>query len=110
MDSLDETRRAAKQELKDLVYPQRIEPEKTEKKIVKESIFDNDEETKVKEDRLADLRTQLEVDGEQLADDEKEAIQAEIDSLENDLYESKQLKEDCDDDDDDDEEVEKEET
>ena len=88
MDSLDETRRAAKQELKDLVYPQRIEPEKTEKKIVKESIFDNDEETKVKEDRLADLRTQLEVDGEQLADDEKESIQAEIDSLENDLYES----------------------
>lgn len=93
MDSLDETRRAAKQELKDLVYPQRIEPEKTEKKIVKESIFDNDEETKVKEDRLAELRTQLECDGDQLADDEKEAIQAEIDSLENDLYESKQLKE-----------------
>ena len=93
MDSLDETRRAAKQELKDLVYPQRIEPEKTEKKIVKESIFDNDEETKVKEDRLADLRTQLEVDGDQLADDEKEAIQAEIDSLEKDLYESKQLNE-----------------
>ena len=93
MDSLDETRRAAKQELKDLVYPQRIEPEKTEKKIVKESIFDNDEETKVKEDRLADLRTQLECDGDQLADDEKEAIQAEIDSLEKDLYESKQLNE-----------------
>ena len=102
MDSLDETRRAAKQELKDLVYPQRIEPEKTEKKIVKESIFDNDEETKVKEDRLAELRTQLECDGDQLADDEKEAIQAEIDSLEKDLYESKQLKEDWDDDDDDD--------
>lgn len=93
MESLDETRRAAKQELKDLVYPQRIEPEKTEKKIVKESIFDNDEETKVKEDRLASLRTQLEQDGDQLADDEKEAIQAEIDSLENDLYESKQLNE-----------------
>ena len=87
MDSLDETRRAAKQELKDLVYPQRIEPEKTEKKIVKESIFDNDEDTS-KEERLASLKTQLEVDGEQLADDEKEAIQAEIDSLENDLYES----------------------
>lgn len=94
MDSLDETRRAAKQELKDLVYPQRIEPEKTEKKIVKESIFDNDEETKVKEDRLAELKTQLECDGDQLADDEKEAIQTEIDSLEKDLYESKQLKED----------------
>lgn len=93
MDSLDETRRAAKQELKDLVYPQRIEPEKTEKKIVKESIFDNDEETKVKEDRLAELKTQLECDGDQLADDEKEAIQTEIDSLEKDLYESKQLKE-----------------
>lgn len=92
MDSLDETRRAAKQELKDLVYPQRIEPEKTEKKIVKESIFDNDEDTS-KEDRLASLKTQLEVDGDQLADDEKEAIQAEIDSLEKDLYESKQLKE-----------------
>lgn len=106
MDSLDETRRAAKQELKDLVYPQRIEPEKTEKKIVKESIFDNDEETKVKEDRLADLRTQLEVDGDQLADDEKEAIQAEIDSLEKDLYESKQLKEDWDDDDDEDDDEE----
>ena len=108
MDSLDETRRAAKQELKDLVYPQRIEPEKTEKKIVKESIFDNDEETKVKEDRLADLRTQLEVDGEQLADDEKEAIQAEIDSLEKDLYESKQLKEDWDDENDDDDEDDEE--
>lgn len=93
MDSLDETRRAAKQELKDLVYPQRIEPEKTEKKIVKESIFDNDEETKVKEDRLAELKTQLECDGDQLADDEKEAIQTEIDSLEKDLYESKKLKE-----------------
>ena len=105
MDSLDETRRAAKQELKDLVYPQRIEPEKTEKKIVKESIFDNDEDTS-KEDRLADLRTQLEVDGDQLADDEKEAIQAEIDSLEKDLYESKQLKEDWDDDDDEDDDDE----
>lgn len=109
MDSLDETRRAAKQELKDLVYPQRIEPEKTEKKIVKESIFDNDEETKVKEDRLASLKTQLEVDGDQLADDEKEAIQAEIDSLEKDLYESKQLKEDWDDDDDEDDEEDDEE-
>lgn len=109
MDSLDETRRAAKQELKDLVYPQRIEPEKTEKKIVKESIFDNDEETKVKEDRLAELRTQLECDGDQLADDEKEAIQAEIDSLEKDLYESKQLKEDWDDDDDEDEDEDDEE-
>lgn len=87
MDSLDETRRAAKQELKDLVYPQRIEPEKTEKKIVKESIFDNDEETKIKEDRLADLRTQLECDGDQLADDEKEAIQSEINQLENELNE-----------------------
>lgn len=105
MDSLDETRRAAKQELKDLVYPQRIEPEKTEKKIVKESIFDNDEDTS-KEDRLASLKTQLEVDGDQLADDEKEAIQAEIDSLEKDLYESKQLKEDWDDDDDEDEDDE----
>lgn len=96
METLDETRRTAKKELRDLVFPQRT-PEETEqlpeKKIVKESIFDNDEETKIKEDRLADLRTQLEVDGEQLADDEKEAIQAEIDSLENDLYESKQLKE-----------------
>lgn len=87
MDSLDETRRAAKQELKDLVYPQRIEPEKTEKKIVKESIFDNDEDTS-KEDRLASLKTQLEVDGDQLADDEKEAIQNEINQLENELNEA----------------------
>lgn len=180
MDSLDETRRAAKQELKDLVYPQRIEPEKTEKKkelneskksgyiiFIKDDpngysyqghggrsrvrldmtdaldVYDTveqaqkevntyknpkkikimkfdgknttelnescnklieeiDEETKIKEDRLASLKTQLEVDGDQLADDEKEAIQAEIDSLEKDLYESKQLKEDWDDDDDDD--------
>ena len=66
METLDETRRTAKKELRDLVFPQRT-PEETEqlpeKKIVKESIFDNDEETKIKEDRLADLRTQLEVDG-----------------------------------------------
>ena len=39
------------------------------------------------EERLASLKTQLEVDGEQLADDEKEAIKAEIAELENQLAE-----------------------
>lgn len=90
METLDETRRTAKKELRDLVFPQRASEEEQlpEKKIVKESIFDNDEETKIKEDRLADLRTQLDVDGEQLADDEKEAIQNEINQLENELNEA----------------------
>lgn len=36
-----------------------------------------------KEERLASLKTQLEQDGDQLSDDEKEAIQAEINELEN---------------------------
>ena len=41
-----------------------------------------DEDTS-KEERLASLKTQLEQDGDQLSDDEKEAIQAEITELEN---------------------------
>lgn len=41
-----------------------------------------DEDTS-KEERLASLKTQLEQDGDQLSDDEKEAIQAEIAELEN---------------------------
>lgn len=45
-----------------------------------------DEDTS-KEERLASLKTQLEVDGDQLADDEKEAIQNEINQLENELNE-----------------------
>ena len=48
-----------------------------------------------KEDRLASLKMQLEKDGAQLADDEKEAIEEEIAKLENELQESeKSLKED----------------
>lgn len=44
----------------------------------------NTEEDKTsKEERLASLKTQLEQDGDQLSDDEKEAIQAEINELEN---------------------------
>lgn len=99
METLDETRHAAKKELRDLVFPQKSSEETQqlpEKKIVKESIFDNDEEVKNKEDRLAQLRTQLEMDGDQLADDEKEAIKAEIDSLEAELYENKNINESTD--------------
>lgn len=44
----------------------------------------NTEDNKAsKEERLASLKTQLEQDGDQLSDDEKEAIQAEINELEN---------------------------
>lgn len=44
----------------------------------------NTEDNKTsKEERLASLKTQLEQDGDQLSDDEKEAIQAEINELEN---------------------------
>ncbi len=46
----------------------------------------NESVDKEKEDRIATLRTQLEKDGDQLADDEKEAIQKEIDELEKDAY------------------------
>ena len=45
------------------------------------------EEDKTKlEDRLASLKTQLEVDGDQLADDEKESIEKEIADLEAKVY------------------------
>lgn len=53
------------------------EDELEESKSLKE-----DEDTS-KEERLASLKTQLEQDGDQLSDDEKEAIQAEINELEN---------------------------
>lgn len=49
--------------------------------------IESDEEKDSIEERLASLKTQLEVDGEQLADDEKEAIKAEIAELENQLAE-----------------------
>lgn len=42
----------------------------------------NSDLKKGKEDRLASLKTQLEVDGDQLADDEKESIEKEIADLE----------------------------
>lgn len=49
--------------------------------------IETSEEKDAIEERLASLKTQLEVDGEQLADDEKEAIKAEIAELENQLAE-----------------------
>lgn len=50
---------------------------------------DNIEDNEVsKEERLASLKTQLEVDGDQLAPDEKAAIQEEINKLEAELNES----------------------
>ena len=56
-----------------------------EELIVEES---TEETQKVsKEERLASLKTQLEVDGAQLSDDEKQAIQEEINQLESELNE-----------------------
>lgn len=51
-----------------------------------EECIKEDENTD-KEERLASLKTQLEVDGAQLSDDEKAAIQEEIAQLENELNE-----------------------
>lgn len=60
----------------------------------KELIGEGEELDKTKlEDRLASLKTQLEVDGDQLADDEKESIEKEIADLEAKVY-PKDLKED----------------
>ena len=51
------------------------------------------EERKDKEERLASLKTQLEKDKDQLADDEKEAIEKEIADLEAELFEKEKLNE-----------------
>lgn len=58
----------------------------------------NEEPTKVenKEERLANLKTQLEQDGDQLSDDEKEAIENEIADLEKEVYPEANLNEDSD--------------
>lgn len=52
----------------------------TEDRIYESNTEDNKAS---KEERLASLKTQLEQDGDQLSDDEKDAIQAEINELEN---------------------------
>lgn len=62
-----------------------IEVNGYEESSMLEEDIDSDEEKESIEERLASLKTQLEVDGEQLADDEKEAIKAEIAELENKL-------------------------
>ena len=51
------------------------------------------EERKDKEERLASLKTQLEKDKDQLADDAKEAIEKEIADLEAELFEKEKLNE-----------------
>ena len=58
----------------------------------------NEEPTKVenKEERLANLKIQLEQDGDQLSDDEKEAIENEIADLEKEVYPEANLNEDSD--------------
>ena len=63
----------------------------------------NEEPTKVenKEERLANLKTQLEQDGDQLSDDEKEAIENEIADLEKEVYPEANLNEDSDEQDED---------
>lgn len=55
----------------------------------------NEEPMKVenKEERLANLKTQLEQDGDQLSDDEKEAIENEIADLEREVYPEANLNE-----------------
>lgn len=63
----------------------------------------NEEPTKVenKEERLANLKIQLEQDGDQLSDDEKEAIENEIADLEKEVYPEANLNEDSDEQDED---------
>lgn len=63
----------------------------------------NEEPTKIenKEERLANLKTQLEQDGDQLSDDEKEAIENEIADLEKEVYPEANLNEDSDEQDED---------
>ena len=63
----------------------------------------NEEPTEVenKEERLANLKIQLEQDGDQLSDDEKEAIENEIADLEKEVYPEANLNEDSDEQDED---------
>lgn len=70
----------------------------------------NEEPTKIenKEERLANLKTQLEQDGDQLSDDEKEAIENEIADLEKEVYPVANLNEDSDEQDEESEEQDEE--
>lgn len=67
-----------------------IDNEELKRVKVKKSLGESSESD---EERLASLKTQLEKDGDQLADDEKESIEKEISDLEDRIY-GKELKED----------------
>lgn len=85
---------------KDYIYLNNLlsaDPDEIDKKLAEDlpEIFGNKVEEaapinsdlkKGKEERLASLKTQLEQDGDQLADDEKAAIEEEIAKLEGEVY------------------------
>lgn len=82
MNSLNESEEI---EIKKISYTEKTYLEEAEE-VIEENIETSEEKDAI-EERLASLKTQLEVDGDQLADDEKAALQNEIAELENQLAE-----------------------